>query len=111
MRWVRDHPVASSVRFTSIGARGDLIVPAGRTTTNDPRAHETVVPLTGVFAHDALPGAPETTREIALAVAGQPPTCRSLAQVTQDVMVGESISWAEDHAAAAAVAGAALSLP
>lgn len=99
---LRRHPVPRRVRFTSIAARGDLVVPAGRTATGDEHAHETVVPLSGLRAHDDLPASAATTREIALAVEGRAPTCRSLADVTADLAMADLISWSEDQAAVAA---------
>jgi murein DD-endopeptidase MepM/ murein hydrolase activator NlpD len=99
---VRAHPVPRSVHFTSVGARGDVVVPAGRTVTDDPGAHETILPLSGIHAHDRLPADAGATREIALAVAGRAPTCRSLAEVTADLTVSDLISWTEDESAIAA---------
>jgi len=44
-------------------------------------------------AHDRLPGSPEARREIALALAGQGPTCRN---VLGDVLVAAGVGFAED---------------
>jgi hypothetical protein len=63
----------------------------------------------GLRAHDRLPGTPEATREIALAVAGRPPTCRSFSEVASDLVVSERIAQVE--AAAGLAAAGAVSLP
>jgi hypothetical protein len=57
-----------------------------------------VVPLSGVRAHDRLPGSPAATREIALAVAGAPPTCRTLTEVAADAIVAQRIARLEAEA-------------
>jgi hypothetical protein len=87
------------VRFTSVAARGDLVVPMPRTQA--PGAATATVSLVGISAHDDLPGAPATTREIGLAVAGLPPTCRSRADSIADVVVGHSVAGAQDSLGAA----------
>ncbi len=99
-------PFPSGVRFTSVGARGDPVVPLPRTLA--PGAATTTVSVAGVGAHDALPGSPEATREIALAVGGLPPTCRSRGDRLVDVAVGHGIAAAHDGAGAALVGLAAL---
>jgi len=96
MRGLDRVAIPAGVRLTSIGARGDLVVPANRTEVRG--AHHTVVPLTGLAAHDELPGSPTVTREIALAVAGWPPTCRDAVQVATDVVVSEHVSLLESSA-------------
>lgn len=96
------------IRFTSIAARGDLVVPAGR--TDAPGARRSTVSLSGVSAHDRLPGSAEATREILLAVGGRAPTCRSLHDVLVDVAVSDGIGLAVDTLGAH-LAGAALVAP
>jgi hypothetical protein len=59
-----------------------------------------------VSAHDTLPGSPEAHRELALARAGMPPTCRSFRGALIDGLVGEAISWGEDQLGSLAWAGA-----
>jgi hypothetical protein len=90
-----------AVWFTSVGVRGDLVVAGNRTVSPGPSAgeHHTILPLGGVHAHDEVAGDPATTREIALAVAGLPPTCRGLVQVATDLVVSEAVSLAEATAA------------
>lgn len=96
-RGLRDRPLPDGPRVVSIGARGDLVVPAPRTRLAG--AERTVVPLTGLSAHDALPGSPEAARELALALRGAPLTCRSLAGRTVDVVVGDGIAALESRPA------------
>lgn len=97
-------PVPAGVRVTSIGVRGDLVVPAGRTVLAG--AVNVVVDGVGPRAHDDLPASSSATREIALALAGLPPTCESLLDALGDAVVGDAIGWAEDAAGAAALAAA-----
>lgn len=92
---LRAQPPPAGVRVTSIAARGDLVVPAGRTVVRGPQVDRTTVGLVGVGAHDRLPGSAEATREIALALADRPPTCRGLGAVLADLTVSEGISWTE----------------
>ena len=87
-------PVPPGVHLVAIGASGDLTVPAVRTGATGGDA--VVVHLTGLHAHDRLPGAPATTREIALARAGRPPTCQALAEGLSDVLASHLITRAED---------------
>jgi hypothetical protein len=84
------------VRFTSVGARGDLVATADRTAV--PEGFATVVPVSGLRAHDRLPGSAAATREIALAVAGSPPTCRTFTEVAADEIVAQQIARTEARA-------------
>jgi hypothetical protein len=95
-------PMPETVRFTSVAARGDPVVPVQRTAV--PGAVTTTVSLLGVTAHDDLPGSPAATREIGLAVAGRPPTCRSTTDRMVDQLVGHGVSGAHDAAGASLVA-------
>jgi hypothetical protein len=89
------------VRFTSIAARGDAIVPS-------PRAHldgatNVIVDVAGAATdHDHLPGSATATREIALAVNGRGPTCESLTDAIVDANVGHALSRGVDAAAVGA---------
>jgi hypothetical protein len=94
-----DHPVPAGLRAVSIGARGDPVVPLPRTRLEG--APEVVVPLDGLRAHDRLPGDRRTTRELALAVAGLPPTCTGWGEAVVDEVVGSAIAEAEDVASGA----------
>jgi hypothetical protein len=88
------HPVPDQVRALSISARGDLVVPGPRSVA--PGMTEVVVPLAGPDAHSDLPGSPAVHRELALALAGRPPTCQRFGDALVDEVVGEGISYAED---------------
>lgn len=101
---LRASPIPAGVDVVSIAARGDLVVPVPRTAA--PGAVQVVVPVSGVAAHDRLPGSPEAARELALALAGRPPGCQSFRDALADQVVGEGISGAEDALGALAwVAG------
>jgi pimeloyl-ACP methyl ester carboxylesterase len=100
---IRDLPLPDRVVRRSIAARGDLVVPVPRTV--DRAFPSAVVPSSGVDAHDRLPASPLTTRELALTLAGRPPTCVSPWDRWVDAAVGEAIAWATDAAGAAALAG------
>jgi hypothetical protein len=94
----------SGVRFTSIAARGDLVVPAPRSEV--PAAVSATVSLAGPTAHNDLPGSSEATREIGLAVAGLPPGCRSRPDRLADAVVGRGVGAAQDAAGASLLAAA-----
>lgn len=99
--------VASRLAFTSVAARGDPVVPVLRTRA--PAAATTTVSVGGLSAHDDLPASAHTTREIALAVAGLPPTCRSVADRVIDEVSGRAVAGTHD-AAGAVVVGLAAAL-
>lgn len=90
----------AGVRAVSIAARGDLVVPVPATHVEG--APQVVVPLQGWDAHGDLPGSPEVARELALLLAGAPPSCTSLAEALAGQLLGAGISWAEDAAGATA---------
>jgi hypothetical protein len=95
---LNQRPLPTGIRVTSIGGRGDLVVPAGRTQLDG--ANNVIVPVPGVFdEHSQLPGSDAATREIALGQAGLPPTCQSLADMLVDTVTSDTIGWAEDTAA------------
>lgn len=98
--------VPGSVRFVSVAGRGDPVVAQPRTRA--PGAVSTTVSVSGPGAHDALPGSAAAAREIGLAVAGRPPTCRSTSDRVTDVLVGQGISLAHDTTGAGLVGLAAL---
>jgi hypothetical protein len=99
---IADARLPDHLRTVSIAARGDLVVSLPNTMTDDvPTA---VVGLGGPSAHRRLPGSADTTRELALAVAGRSPTCVSDADAAAALLVGEAISWATDAAGAARLA-------
>jgi hypothetical protein len=92
--------IPEGVHAVSIAARGDLVVPVPRTAARG--AEQVVVPLSGLHAHDALPGSPEAQRELQLALAGRPPGCRSFGDAFTDQLVGLGVSELEDSIGAVA---------
>ena len=90
--------IPEGVDFRTIGARGDLVVTGDKTSVDG--HHAAMVDLVGPGAHGALPGAAATTRELALGLAGEPPTCAGAVDLVLDATVPEAISWAENAVAA-----------
>ena len=102
---LRRDGIPDGVDFRTIGAAGDVVVPGDRATVDgEPGA---MVGLAGAHAHDALPGDQATTRELALAIAGQPPGCRGLVASLADAFLPEAIGFAQN----AALLGAVVALP
>ncbi len=85
--------VAGDVRFVSIGATGDLVVPAGRTIAHG--STNVLVERGGLTAHDDLPGLAETARVVALARADLPPPCRSRVSASLGAITAAGIESAE----------------
>jgi hypothetical protein len=86
-------PLPAGPTYLSIAARGDAVVPSPQAEL--PGAGNVVVSVDGVHAHDDLPGSPATSRELALAIAGLPPTCESLSGALIDTLEGSLIHHAE----------------
>jgi hypothetical protein len=95
IRDLNDGPLPKGVRFVSVAARGDIVVPA-------PQAHldgatNVIVDVAGAFTdHDQLPRSAVAHREVALAVAGLGPGCESWADAHRDAVEGLRISRTED---------------
>lgn len=96
-----DDGLPANTRVTSIAASGDWTVDDAASAIDD--ATNVVVPLspaTGSWnPHDALPGDPETQREIALAVAGMGPQCRDhtgTLPLASAIELVNSYEWAEE---------------
>lgn len=100
---LRGRPAPAGVRTVSVAARTDVVVPVPRTPF--PGAASVVVPGEGARAHDALPGSPDVTRELALAIGGRPPTCVGLGRVLVDTATGDAVGLAEDLLTAAVLVG------
>ena len=66
-------PLPAGTAFTSIAARGDVVVPATSSTLAG--AVNAVVPLGDTSAHGRLTSAPTAVREVGLALRGAGPTC------------------------------------
>jgi len=101
LRELNSQPVPAGTRVTSIAARGDLTVAGLQSSLEG--ATNVMVPLDGVSAHAELPGSDLAQREMALALAGQGPTCRDLAG---DLALAATISLGEDALGLAAGLGA-----
>jgi hypothetical protein len=92
-------PMPAGLRVTSIGAREDVMVPAGVTHLDG--ANNVIVSAPGLKnEHSDMPGAPETQREIALGLAGMAPTCQSFGDFVADFVVSDAIRFEEDGVAA-----------
>ncbi len=78
------------VAVLSIAARADLVVPARRSEL--PGAANVVVSVPGWSDHADLPAAGATTREVALAIAGAPPSCEGLVDRLTDAVVAGAVA-------------------
>ncbi|MEO5679721.1 MAG: peptidoglycan DD-metalloendopeptidase family protein [Acidimicrobiales bacterium] len=103
-------PPPPPTRVASIGSRSDLVVPPTRARW--PGVPSTVVDLPlGAMAHDALPRSAAATREVALAVAGAPPTCRSRRDAVLDAAASLAVQAGTYGLGIPAGAGLAAPLP
>jgi alpha-beta hydrolase superfamily lysophospholipase len=103
LRRLNRRPLPNGVRVVSIAARRDLVVPSPRSHL---RGATNVVVDAGGGAndHSRLPGSPAAQREMALALAGAPPTCETAADAAADALTGHAIDRAEKAAAMGAAA-------
>jgi triacylglycerol esterase/lipase EstA (alpha/beta hydrolase family) len=88
-------PMPDDVRFTSIGAAGDVVVPG--TVTADPQAdtHVIVPSPIGIDPHSELATDPRVVRELGLAVTGRPPSCQALGEAVRSFVEAEVIRTGE----------------
>lgn len=86
--------VPEEIDLTSVGARGDVTVPAPRTRVHD--ARNVTVPETGRSAHSEMVASDATTRELSLALADLPPGCVGAWDVFQDEAIGHGMAYAQD---------------
>lgn len=101
LRRLNSKPPPDGVKVTSIAAREDLIVPAGRSLMAG--ANNVTVSVPGYLDdHGDLPGSAQAHREVALAVAGAAPTCQSFGDAMADAAVSGLIYATETTAGAAA---------
>ncbi len=91
IRSLERRPLPNGTRVTSVAAEGDLVVPALHSALDG--ATNALVDVGGATAHGDLPGSPEAARELALALADQPPTCRSL---VAGLLTARGVSLVED---------------
>jgi pimeloyl-ACP methyl ester carboxylesterase len=94
IRRLNRRPLPSGLRATSIAARGDLVVTAGRTEL-DGAEHVTVTVTGLVDDHGSLPGSAVAYREIALGLAGMPPTCQGRLDSLADEVVPSALTFTE----------------
>ncbi len=94
-------PLPEGLHATSIGARGDLIVPAGQTGYDGAKSVTISVP--GLLNdHYDLTGSDQAEREVALAVNHLAPTCQSFTDAMADAFVSQGIASTEDSLGALA---------
>ena len=101
IRKLNERPLPADVRFVSVAARGDPIVPSPQSHVDGATNVIVDVPGIGPTDHSELPASAAGQREVALAVAGRRPTCESLLDAVSDRVAGEAMSTAEDLAGAA----------
>jgi pimeloyl-ACP methyl ester carboxylesterase len=105
LRRLNSKPLPAGLKVTSIGAREDLLVPAGRTLLAG--ANNVTVSAPSHFDdHGELPGSPEAQREVALAVAGMTPTCQSFGDAMADAALSGAIYATESGLGGGAWLGA-----
>lgn len=104
LRRLNDRPLPEGLRATSIAAREDLTVPAGRTLVAG--AHNVTVSAPGLLDdHGNLPGSSQAHREIALGLAGMAPTCQTFGDAMADAAVSGLIYATESGLRAGAHMG------
>lgn len=99
IRELNERPIPPGIRMTSIAASNDLVVPNIHSHVDG--AHNVVVfPAhdggVSLQEHDALPGSVGAHREIALALAGRPPTCRTLGESLAHAAIGANNARLQD---------------
>jgi hypothetical protein len=88
-------PPPAGVHVVSIAARGDVVVPSGRSRLAG--ADNVIVPVDGPSAHADLPGSAAALREMSLAIAGLAPSCETAADAVLDA-VGSDLIGNFEHA-------------
>jgi len=96
MRDYRHRPLTPGVEVTSVASRMDGVVPVDDTALDGARRVVVNGELNPVRAHAALPGHPDATREVALALAGLDPTCRGLLDALADHVAGGALELGWD---------------
>lgn len=86
--------VPEGVDLRTVAARGDLVVTADKAAVAGRPA--AIIDLSGPGAHAGLPRHPDTTRELALGLAGLAPACQGLGDAIQDAVVPEVVSAVTD---------------
>ncbi|MBW3651764.1 MAG: GPI inositol-deacylase, partial [Actinobacteria bacterium] len=101
-----EHGWPETTRVVSVAARSDLAVP----NTQSRLGGATNVVVTpdgrpGFDDHSRLPGSPEATREIGLALAGMGATCRGWTDIFRDSFTAVQVSYATDTISATIAVG------
>ncbi len=91
---LRAEGVPAGVSFRTVGARGDFVVTADKSAVDGHPA--AITDAAGPGAHAGLPGSPDTTRELQLALAGLPPACQGLFDAVGDALVPELVAGVTD---------------
>ena len=92
----------ANATVVSIAGSGDLVVDAQLSAID--HAHNALVHAEGLHAHDAVVTLPATHRELALALAGRNPACRSATDLrhdlvlADDVHLADAVGWVADRA-------------
>jgi peptidase M23-like protein/putative serine esterase DUF676 len=107
LRALNRRPLPKHLHAVSIAARRDLIVPSPRSHLGGADNAIVTLPLSATD-HSNLPGSEQAQREMALALAGMPPTCESAADAAADALTGQAIDNAETAAGLAAAASSEL---
>jgi hypothetical protein len=97
IRALNDRPLRDGVAFTSIAAAEDTIVPAVRARV---AGASNVLVDSGNFmtSHSGLHDSEAARRELALALADEPPTCRSISTTAARAFTGFGVATFEDAA-------------
>lgn len=91
---LNNRPLPEGMHATSIAAREDIVVPAGVTLLAG--ANNVTVSAPGhLNDHGELPGSAQAEREIALAIAGQAPTCQRFLDAMADAAVSGLVYYTE----------------
>jgi hypothetical protein len=102
LRALNRRALPKGVRAVSIAARRDVVVPSPRSRLRG--ARNVIVTVPGLNDHGNLPGSVAAHREMALALAGRPPTCETAADMAADMLAGRAIDTAETAGGVAAAA-------
>ncbi|HVF75137.1 MAG TPA: peptidoglycan DD-metalloendopeptidase family protein [Acidimicrobiales bacterium] len=86
-------PPPAGVHVVSVAGRADIVVPPPRSRV--PGGHTVTVTPHGLHHHDTLPASAAAAREIRLATAGMPPTCRSSRDSVLDAITARLLVAAE----------------
>jgi len=86
-------PPPAGVHLVSVAARADVVVPPPRSRI--PGGRTVTVTPDGLHHHDSLPGSSAAAREIRLATAGLPPTCRTTRDMVLDAIAARLIVVAQ----------------